>query len=59
MLSTFTVFEIPEYTYNEFEALSLRIINKLPLDTIMQIASSVWYEELREQGARDIEAEMI
>src|SRR5919199_476047 len=42
LLSRFTVFEIPEYTYEEFEAISVRIIKKLPQDTIMQIASAVW-----------------
>ena len=30
LLSMFTVFEIPEYTYEEFEAISVRIIKKLP-----------------------------
>jgi hypothetical protein len=49
MLSRFTVFEIPEYTYPEFEAISTRIVNKLPQNTIIQIASSVW-----KSGSRDI-----
>jgi len=49
LLSRFTVFEIPEYTYEEFEAISVRIIKKLPQNTIMQIASSVW-----KTGSRDI-----
>jgi ATP-dependent Lon protease len=29
LLSRFTVFEIPEYTYEEFETISVRIIKKL------------------------------
>src|SRR5919205_2215115 len=49
LLSRFTIFEIPEYTYEEFEAISLRIIKKLPQNTIIQIASSVW-----KTGSRDI-----
>ncbi|HJT47505.1 MAG TPA: AAA family ATPase [Nitrososphaeraceae archaeon] len=49
LLSRFTVFEIPEYTYEEFEAISVRIINKLPQNTIIQIASSVW-----KTGSKDI-----
>ena len=49
LLSRFTVFEIPEYTYEEFEAISLRIIKKLPQNTTIQIASSVW-----KTGSRDI-----
>ncbi len=49
LLSRFTVYEIPEYTYQEFEAVSLRIIKKLPQSTIIQIASSVW-----KTGSRDI-----
>jgi holliday junction DNA helicase RuvB len=49
LLSRFTVFEIPEYTYEEFEAISVRIIKKLPQNTIIQIASSVW-----KSGSRDI-----
>src|SRR5689334_6668019 len=40
LLSRFTVFEIPEYTYPEFEAISVRIIKKLPQNTVIQIASS-------------------
>jgi hypothetical protein len=42
LLSRFTVFEIPEYSYPEFEAISVRIIKKLPRNTVIQIASSVW-----------------
>src|SRR5690349_9677123 len=42
LLSRFTVFEIPVYTYEEFEIISLRIIKKLPQNTIIHIASSVW-----------------
>jgi MoxR-like ATPase len=49
LLSRFTVFEIPEYTYEEFEAILLRIIKKLPQNTIIQIASSVW-----KTGSKDI-----
>jgi hypothetical protein len=43
------VFEIPEYTYEEFEAISVRINKKLPQNTVIQIASSVW-----KTGSRDI-----
>jgi MoxR-like ATPase len=49
LLSRFTVLEIPEYTYPEFEGISTRIINKLPQNTVIQIASSVW-----KSGSRDI-----
>jgi Holliday junction resolvasome RuvABC ATP-dependent DNA helicase subunit len=49
LLSRFTVFEIPEYTYEEFKAISLRTIRKLPQNVIIQIASSVW-----KTGSRDI-----
>jgi MoxR-like ATPase len=49
LLSRFTVFEIPEYTYEEFEAISLRIIKKLPQNTTIQIASSVW-----KTGSKDV-----
>jgi Holliday junction resolvasome RuvABC ATP-dependent DNA helicase subunit len=49
LLSRFTVLEIPEYTYEEFEAISVRIIKKLPQNTIIQIASSVW-----KSGSKDI-----
>jgi MoxR-like ATPase len=49
LLSRFTLFEIPEYTYPEFEAISVRIIKKLPQNTVIQIASSVW-----KTGSRDI-----
>ena len=45
----FTVFEIPEYSYPEFEAISARIIKKLPQNAVIQIASSVW-----KIGSRDI-----
>jgi hypothetical protein len=48
-LSRFTVLEIPEYTYPEFEGISTRIVNKLPQNTVIQIASSVW-----KSGNRDI-----
>jgi len=49
LLSRFTVFEIPEYTYEQFEAISVRIIKKLPQNTVIQIASSI-----RKTGSRDI-----
>ncbi|MDQ3902988.1 MAG: AAA family ATPase [Thermoproteota archaeon] len=49
LLSRFTVLEIPEYTYPEFEGISTRIVNKLPQSTTIQIASSVW-----KAGSRDI-----
>jgi replication-associated recombination protein RarA len=49
LLSRFTVYEIPEYTYPEFEAISVRIIKKLPRNMIIQIASSVW-----KTGSKDI-----
>jgi Holliday junction resolvasome RuvABC ATP-dependent DNA helicase subunit len=49
LLSRFTIFEIPEYTYEEFEAISVRIIKKLPQNMIIQIASSVW-----KSGSKDI-----
>src|SRR5438067_5438792 len=49
LLSRFTIFEIPEYTYEEFEAISVRIIKKLPHNVVVQIASSVW-----KRGSRDI-----
>src|SRR5204862_4589604 len=37
LLSRFTIFEIPEYTYEEFEAISVRIIKKLHQNAIIQI----------------------
>jgi MoxR-like ATPase len=49
LLSRFTIFEIPEYTYEEFEAISVRIIKKLPQNTVVQIASTIW-----KTGSRDI-----
>ena len=49
LLSRFTVLEIPQYTYPEFEGISTRIVNKLPRSTVIQIASSVW-----KAGSRDI-----
>ncbi len=49
MISRFTAFEIPEYSYPEFEAISVRIIKKLPQNTVIQIASSVW-----KTGSRDM-----
>jgi MoxR-like ATPase len=49
LLSRFTIFEIPEYTYEEFEAISVRIIKKLPQNVVIQIASTVW-----KTGSKDI-----
>jgi holliday junction DNA helicase RuvB len=49
LLSRFTIFEIPEYTYEQFEAISIRIIKKLHQNAVIQIASSVW-----KTGSRDI-----
>ena len=49
LLSRFTVFEIPEYSYPEFEAISVRVLKRLPQNTVIQIASSVW-----KTGSRDI-----
>ena len=49
LLSRFTVYEIPEYSYPEFEAISVRITQKLPQNTVIQIASSVC-----KMGSRDI-----
>jgi MoxR-like ATPase len=39
LLSRFTVYEIPEYTYEEFEGIALRIIKKLHPNAVIQIAS--------------------
>src|SRR5919197_704793 len=49
LLSRFTVFEIPEYTYEEFETISVRIIKKLNRNAVIEIASSVW-----KTGSKDI-----
>ncbi|MFL6413197.1 MAG: ATP-binding protein [Nitrososphaeraceae archaeon] len=49
LLSRFTIFEIPEYTYEEFEAISVRIVKKLPQNTVIHIASSAW-----KSGSKDI-----
>jgi Holliday junction resolvasome RuvABC ATP-dependent DNA helicase subunit len=49
LLSRFAIFEIPQYTYEEFEAISVRIIKKLHRSAIIQIASSVW-----NTGNRDV-----
>jgi Holliday junction resolvasome RuvABC ATP-dependent DNA helicase subunit len=49
LLSRFTVFEIPEYTYEEFEGIAVRLIKKLHANAVIQIASSVW-----KTGSRDI-----
>jgi Holliday junction resolvasome RuvABC ATP-dependent DNA helicase subunit len=49
LLSRFTVFEIPEYAYEEFEGIALRLIKKLHPNVVIQIASSVW-----KMGSKDI-----
>ena len=49
LLSRFTVFEIPEYTYEEYETIAIRIIKKLHQNAVIQIASSVW-----KTGSKDI-----
>src|SRR5919197_1832149 len=49
LLSRFTVFEIPEYTYEEFKGIALRLIKKLHPNAVIQIASSVW-----KMGSKDI-----
>jgi replication-associated recombination protein RarA len=49
LLSRFTVFEIPEYTYEEFEGIALRLIKKMHPNVVVQIASSVW-----KSGSKDI-----
>src|ERR687886_766140 len=49
LLSRFIIFEIPEYTYEEFEAISTKVIKKLPQNTVIQIGSSVW-----KAGSKDI-----
>jgi hypothetical protein len=49
LLSRFTVFEIPSYSYEEFEGIALRLIKKLHPNAVIQIASSVW-----KTGSRDI-----
>jgi len=49
LLSRFTVLEIPEYSYPEFESISVKIIKKLPQNAVIEIASSVW-----KAGSRDI-----
>jgi Holliday junction DNA helicase RuvB len=48
LLSRFTVFEIPEYTYEEFEGIALRLIKKLHPNAVIQIASSVWKTDSRD-----------
>jgi hypothetical protein len=49
LISRFTVFEIPEYTYEEFEGIAMRLIRKLNQNAVIQIASSVW-----KSGSKDI-----
>jgi replication-associated recombination protein RarA len=49
LLSRFTVFEIPEYTYEEFEGIALRLIKKLHPNIVIQIASLLW-----KSGSKDI-----
>jgi MoxR-like ATPase len=52
LLSRFTVFEIPKYTYEEFEGIALRLITKLHPNVVIQIASSVW--KIRSRDIRDV-----
>jgi Holliday junction DNA helicase RuvB len=49
LLSRFTVYEIPEYTYDQFEGIALKIVKKLDPTVVIHIASSVW-----KSGSRDI-----
>jgi MoxR-like ATPase len=49
LLSRFIVYEIPEYTYEEFEGIAVRLIKKLHPNIVVQITSSVW-----KAGNRDI-----
>jgi hypothetical protein len=49
LLSRFTVFQIPEYTYEEFEGIALRLIKKLHPNAVIQIASSMW-----KTGSKDL-----
>ena len=49
LLSRFNTLEIPEYSYPEFEAISVRICKKLPQNIAIQIASSVW-----QNGSKDV-----
>ncbi|MFL6361685.1 MAG: AAA family ATPase, partial [Nitrososphaeraceae archaeon] len=49
LLSRFTVFEVPPYSYEEFEGIALRIVKKLHPNAVIQIASSVW-----KTGSRNI-----
>jgi replication-associated recombination protein RarA len=39
LLSRFTVFEIPQYSYEEFEGIALRLIKKLHPNAVIQILS--------------------
>ncbi len=48
LLSRLTVFEIPEYTYEEFEGIVLRLIKKLHPNVVILVASSVWKMESRD-----------
>ncbi|MFL6408655.1 MAG: AAA family ATPase [Nitrososphaeraceae archaeon] len=49
LLSRFTVFEVPPYSYEEFEGIALRIVKKLHPNAVIQIAFSVW-----KTGSKDI-----
>src|ERR687885_604980 len=49
LLSRFTLFEIPEYTYEEFKTIAIKIVKKLHQNAVIQIASSVW-----KAGSKDI-----
>jgi hypothetical protein len=52
LLSRFTIFEIPEYTYEEFEAISIRVIKKLTQNVVVQIALYIW--KSRSKDIRDV-----
>ena len=54
MLGRFSVFEIPEYTYEEFEGIALKIVKKLHPTVVIQIASSVW-----KTGSKDIRDDLM
>jgi hypothetical protein len=48
LLSRFTVLEIPQYTYPEFEGILTRLVNKLPQNTVN--TDSIVSLESGEQG---------
>jgi len=43
---------VTEYGYEEFEAISVRTIKKLPQNVVVQISSSVW--KLGSKDIRDV-----